>query len=191
MGQVPLTIVTPSLNQDRYIARTIDSVLSQGVSGVEYLIFDGGSTDGTAGILRAYADRVHVTIEPDAGQAEASARAIAQALRARPDLPPLPGPVPAGLPLQMLERRPDLIAAERRVAAAFNRIGQAKAAELPSIRLTGNVGYLDSDILQLKQDYSNPSAGVGAKLVAPLYTGGGLQAQDQVRGLPCEGEGQQ
>jgi len=98
-------------------------------------------------------------------------------LRARPDLPPLPGPVPAGLPLQMLERRPDMIAAERRVAAAFNRVGSARAAELPAIRLTGNVGYLDSDILQLKQDYSNPSAGVGAKLVAPIYTGGGLQAQ--------------
>ena len=98
-------------------------------------------------------------------------------LQARPDLPPMPGPVPAGLPLQMLERRPDMIAAERRVAAAFNRVGVAKAAELPSIRLTGNVGYIDSDILQLKQDYSNPSAGVGAKIVAPIYTGGGLQAQ--------------
>ena len=98
-------------------------------------------------------------------------------LRARPDLPPLPGPVPTGLPLQMLERRPDMIAAERRVALAFNRVGQAKAAELPSIRLTGNVGYIDSDILQLKQDYSNPSAGVGAKIVAPIYTGGGLDAQ--------------
>jgi NodT family efflux transporter outer membrane factor (OMF) lipoprotein len=98
-------------------------------------------------------------------------------LRARPDLPPLPGPVPAGLPLQMLERRPDLVAAERRVAAAFNRVGTAKAAQLPAIRLTGNVGYLDSDILQLKDDYENPSVGVGAKLVAPIYTGGGLQAQ--------------
>lgn len=105
------------------------------------------------------------------------ARYPAAELRARPDLPPLPGPVPAGLPLQMLERRPDLIAAERRVAAAFNRVGQAKAAQLPAIRLTGNVGYLDSDILQLKQDYDNPSAGLGAKLVAPIYTGGGLEAQ--------------
>ncbi|HEU5295910.1 MAG TPA: efflux transporter outer membrane subunit [Burkholderiaceae bacterium] len=98
-------------------------------------------------------------------------------LRARPDLPPLPGPVPAGLPLQMLERRPDMIAAERRVAAAFNRVGSAKAAELPAIRLTGNVGYISSDIVELKQDYNNPSVGLGAKLVAPIYTGGGLDAQ--------------
>src|SRR6185503_13001385 len=44
-------------------------------------------------------------------------------LQARRDLPALPGPIPAGLPLEMLERRPDLVAAERRVAAAFNRVG--------------------------------------------------------------------
>jgi NodT family efflux transporter outer membrane factor (OMF) lipoprotein len=98
-------------------------------------------------------------------------------LKARPDLPPLPGPVPAGLPLQMLERRPDLIAAERRVAVAFNRVGQAKAAELPSIKLTGNLGFIDSDVLQLKQGYSNPAAGIGGKFAWPIYTGGGLDAQ--------------
>ena len=39
------------------------------------------------------------------------------------------------MPLQMLERRPDMIAAERRVAAAFNRVGEAKAARLPKISL--------------------------------------------------------
>ncbi|HUP05673.1 MAG TPA: TolC family protein [Caldimonas sp.] len=98
-------------------------------------------------------------------------------LQARPDLPPLPGPVPTGLPLQMLERRPDLVAAERRVAAAFNRVGQSKAAQLPNIRLTGNVGYLDSEVLQLRSDYQNPTAGAGVKFIAPLYTGGALQAQ--------------
>ena len=98
-------------------------------------------------------------------------------LRARPDLPPLPGPVPAGLPLQMLERRPDLLAAEQRVAVAFHRVGQARAAMLPAIRLTGDIAYIDSDIVRLKQDYENPSAGFGAKLAAPLFTGGSMQAQ--------------
>ena len=48
-----------------------------------------------------------------------------------PQLPGFPGEVPAGLPSELLERRPDVIAAERRVAVAFNRIGEAKAARLP------------------------------------------------------------
>jgi NodT family efflux transporter outer membrane factor (OMF) lipoprotein len=98
-------------------------------------------------------------------------------LRAAEELPRITGPVPAGLPLAMLERRPDLRAAERRVAAAFNRVGQAKAAALPSVRLTGNLGYIDSDIVQLKQDFDNPAAGGGVKFLWPLYTGGGTDAQ--------------
>lgn len=102
-------------------------------------------------------------------------------LRARTDLPPLPGAVPVGLPLQMLERRPDLIAAERRVAASFNRVGQARVANLPNLRLTGNLGYIDSDIVELKQDYDNPSAGVGAKIAWPIDIAGEVDAQVATR----------
>ena len=68
----------------------------------------------------------------------------------------MPGPVPVGMPLDMLERRPDLIAAERRVAAAFNRVGEAKAARLPTIRLNASVAAMSSDVLQLKDDYRTP-----------------------------------
>lgn len=102
-------------------------------------------------------------------------------LAARESLPTVPGQVPAGLPLQMLERRPDLVAAERRVAAAFHRVGQAKVAALPNVRLTGNVGYLDSDILQLKSDYDNPSAGVGGKVSMPIDISGEVAAQKALR----------
>ena len=56
-----------------------------------------------------------------------------------PQLPGFPGEVPAGLPSELLERRPDVVAAERRVAAAFNRIGEAKAARLPAIALTTGI----------------------------------------------------
>lgn len=102
-------------------------------------------------------------------------------LRARPDLCPLPGPVPAGLPIAMLERRPDLVAAERRVAAAFNRVGEAKAAQLPRLILNANLAAIDSDILQLKTDFENPTGGAGARLIAPLYQGGALKTQVRIR----------
>jgi NodT family efflux transporter outer membrane factor (OMF) lipoprotein len=104
-------------------------------------------------------------------------------LQARHDLPALPGPIPAGLPLEMLERRPDMIAADRRVAAAFNRVGEAKATRLPRIILNAHVAAIDSDILQLKEDFKNPVAGAGGKLMAPIYQGGALQTQVKIRTL--------
>jgi len=104
-------------------------------------------------------------------------------LQARRDLPSLPGPIPAGLPLEMLERRPDLIAAERRVAAAFHRVGEAKAAQLPRLVLNANVAAIDSAILQLKEDFENPTGGAGARLMAPLYQGGALKMQVEIRTL--------
>jgi outer membrane protein TolC len=102
-------------------------------------------------------------------------------LQAAPTLPAFPGPIPVGMPLDMLERRPDIIAAERRVAAAFDRVGEAKAARLPSIRLNASVSALDSDVIELQEDFENPSGGAGATLFAPLYTGGALTAQVSVR----------
>lgn len=108
------------------------------------------------------------------GRYPAAEIAVAQSLS------PLPPPVPAGLPSQLLERRPDVIAAERRVAAAFNRVGEAQAAQLPRISLTAGVSAISSDVLVL-QDRSNPAWGVGANLLAPLYQGGVLRAQVEIR----------
>jgi NodT family efflux transporter outer membrane factor (OMF) lipoprotein len=103
------------------------------------------------------------------------------ALKARKDLPALPGPIPAGLPLEMLERRPDLIAAERRIAAAFHRIGESKAARLPRIVLNANVGVLKSDILELKSDFENPTVGAGGRINIPIYQGGAMNTQVTIR----------
>ena len=67
MSRNRLTVITPSFNQARFIRRTIDSVLSQDVPGLEYLVFDGVSTDDTPDILREYGDRLTAVIEHDAG----------------------------------------------------------------------------------------------------------------------------
>jgi NodT family efflux transporter outer membrane factor (OMF) lipoprotein len=95
-------------------------------------------------------------------------------------LPAMPSPVPAGLPSELLERRPDVIAAERRVAAAFNRVGEAKAARLPKISLTGSVTSISSDLFVL-QNHANPVASLGAMLLAPLFQGYALQANVDIR----------
>lgn len=71
MHRTRLSIVTPSYNQARFVRRTIESVLSQDVPGLEHLVFDGGSTDDTPSILGDYAGRLTAVIEPDAGQADA------------------------------------------------------------------------------------------------------------------------
>jgi NodT family efflux transporter outer membrane factor (OMF) lipoprotein len=108
------------------------------------------------------------------GRYPAAAAAVA------PQLPGQPGTVPAGLPSELLERRPDVVAAERRVAAAFNRIGEAKAARLPAIALTSSVSAISSDLFELKER-DNPIWSLGANLLAPLYRGGALKTQVEIR----------
>jgi NodT family efflux transporter outer membrane factor (OMF) lipoprotein len=95
-------------------------------------------------------------------------------------LPQLPGAVPAGLPSELLERRPDVRAAERRVAAAFHRTTEARAARLPKIGLTASVSSVSSELFVMKER-DNPVWSVGANLLAPVFTGGALQAQVEVR----------
>ena len=91
-----------------------------------------------------------------------------------------PGPVPVGMPSELLERRPDVVAAERRVAVAFYRTEEAKAARLPRISLTAAVTTISSELFVL-QDRDNPMWSAGASLLAPIYLGGALQSQVEIR----------
>lgn len=54
-----ITLVTPSFNQARFLEQTIDSVLSQGYPRLQYVVMDGGSTDGSVEIIRRYAKHLH------------------------------------------------------------------------------------------------------------------------------------
>ncbi len=66
-----ISIVTPSLNQRRFIEATIESVLSQDYPHIEYIVVDGGSTDGTLDVLARYDGRLRWISEPDRGQSDA------------------------------------------------------------------------------------------------------------------------
>jgi NodT family efflux transporter outer membrane factor (OMF) lipoprotein len=104
----------------------------------------------------------------------------AAAIEVASSLPATPPGVPVGLPSELLERRPDVIAAERRVAAAFNRVAEARAARLPKIALTAGVTSVSSDLFVLK-DQNNPVASLGANLTAPIFMGWALEAQVDIR----------
>ncbi len=104
----------------------------------------------------------------------------AAALDTAAHFPAFPGPVPAGLPSELLERRLDVAAAERRVASAYYLVGEAEAARLPRISLTGSGSSVTSDLVFLK-DRENPAWSAGGNIVMPLFMGGALKAQVEVR----------
>jgi outer membrane protein, multidrug efflux system len=88
--------------------------------------------------------------------------------------PTLPA-IPAGLPSQLLERRPDIREAEENLIAANAQIGVAKAAYFPSIALTGTAGFESYDLAKL----FTGSAGLwntAASLTQPVFEAGGLRA---------------
>jgi multidrug efflux system outer membrane protein len=84
---------------------------------------------------------------------------------------PKPPAIPAGLPSELLERRPDVAEAERQLAAANARIGVAKAAFFPVLRLTGSGGYLSGDIETLF-NWESRVWSIGPSLSLPIFAGG-------------------
>jgi glycosyltransferase involved in cell wall biosynthesis len=66
-----MAIVTPSFNQGKYIRRTVESILSQEIPDLDYLVMDGGSTDETVSILKSFGEKIRWKSEPDKGTADA------------------------------------------------------------------------------------------------------------------------
>ena len=84
---------------------------------------------------------------------------------------PTPPVIPAGLPADLLERRPDVADAERQLASANARIGIAKAAFFPVVRLTGSGGLVSGDIESLF-NWESRVWSIGPSVSLPLFAGG-------------------
>ena len=88
----------------------------------------------------------------------------------------LPPPIPIGLPSELLERRPDIASAERRVAAANAQVGVAIAGYFPTITLGAAMGYEANDLSKLL-DWPSRFWSVGPSLAQTLFQGGLKRAQ--------------
>ena len=146
-GLVPTLVVHQQTNQYKNTAAQLPTIQAQERVQVHAL-----------GVL--------LGLEPEALSAELAASA------------PLPGPppvAPAGLPADLLRRRPDLRAAERQLAAANAQVGVAIAQLYPKLNLSGAGGFISTDINRLLEWNSGLGVASGG-LTAPLYEGGRLQA---------------
>jgi outer membrane protein, multidrug efflux system len=88
---------------------------------------------------------------------------------------PQPPEIPAGLPDDLLERRPDVAQAERLLASANAKIGVAKAAFFPVVTLTGSGGYLSADVTTLF-NWESRVWTFGPSVSLPIFSGGRNQA---------------
>ena len=93
--------------------------------------------------------------------------------------------IPPGLPSTLLERRPDVRAAEEQLAAATLRIGAAQAERLPRFTLTGQYGRQSTEFRDVLKDRSEIYQAIGG-ISIPLFTGGGLEKQVDVERARAE-----
>ncbi|MEZ5299093.1 MAG: efflux transporter outer membrane subunit [Verrucomicrobiales bacterium] len=98
-----------------------------------------------------------------------------KAIEPRKTLPSLTAAVPAGIPSELLGRRPDIRAAERRARAADRRLGEARKLLLPSLRLTGSAGGASADLGRLL-DKEALVWSIVSGLTQPILEGGRLRA---------------
>lgn len=132
-------------------------------------------------------DMAHAQVETTRAAYGEAQRALEVLLGRYPDAeikaalapPPLPPPVGAGVPASLLERRPDLVAAEQQVLAAFRQQEAARLALLPDFSLSLVGGRLGDQVLSLLR--LNPwlaSAAIGMSI--PIYEGGALRAKVRI-----------
>lgn len=152
--------------------QTIESRFKRGLSDgleVRQIRTQKAFADSDIGIRRRALDQAARAVENLLG------RYPSASLQASLALPSLPTSIPAGLPAELLSRRPDLIAAERQLAAADQQLTATRKELLPQISLTGSSGSSSQEFENLlDSDFSVWS--IGGNLAQPIFQGGRILA---------------
>jgi outer membrane protein, multidrug efflux system len=169
------------------LAEEAVTIFTDTVTLVEAKFTQGQGTSRDVALAKAQLARGEATLRQVRAARKQTSRSLeilvgrypAAAIGGAADLVATPPPIPVGLPSDLLERRPDLIAAERAVAAEFLQVQTAQAARLPRFALTGALGTT-SNALNNTISLGNEFWTVGANFAAPILTGGALAAQVEI-----------
>ncbi len=158
-------------------AQLVELILSRRAAGLA-TDADVAQAEATLALTRASSPLLEAQIDQDihalailAGQPPETLQELAATVRPMPEL----APVPLGVPAEMVRLRPDVIAAERQVAASYAQLGVSHAALFPSLTLTAGAGRSGASWTSLR----SPDALVwdaGASVLQPLFQGGRLRA---------------
>lgn len=89
--------------------------------------------------------------------------------------------IPASFPLNLLENRPDILASQYQIESQFYEVQEAKAAQLPSLSISASLGGAGTNISALNSLYSNPLIKVGGNLATPIFNGGALKKNVEIK----------
>src|SRR5690606_7285164 len=157
----------------REIARQINNRADAGVAAPsDRLLANANLASAQAGVIQRREALARLTRELEILQRDYPAGDFATMA----ELPPVPPPPPAGLPAELLSRRPDLVAAELNLRAAGLRVTAAQRSLLPGISLTGSAGTASN---QLDELLSGDSVvwSIAGRLLQPIFQAGRVRAQ--------------
>lgn len=163
--------------------------LNQEILKIVNVKFDNGITQAQdLSLTRASLANASQTLEKVSASKRTAMRSLetimgrypSAEIKTRENFPHVPKHPPRGVPSSLLEDRPDIVAADQRVAVAFNRLEEAKAARLPSFSLTANGGTVSQQLGALTNP-ANAFWNVGANLLAPIFDGGKRKAEVEIK----------
>ncbi|MGC5745923.1 TolC family protein [Chryseobacterium sp. NFX27] len=102
-------------------------------------------------------------------------------IRTKTKFNPITASVPKTFPLPLIENRPDILAQQYQIEKSFYEVQEAKAARMPSLSISSTLGTANTNISAINSLYSNPLIKVGGGLMTPLFNGGKLKKNVEIR----------